>query len=168
MKSGGTLYSNSDNPLIQEFKVFGRLQYQLGVIDGTDALDNDVDYDTDEFRRVYAGASVKFLNYFQLSAQADIVVDNQPRGGDRGIEFAHLWDGYLKFDAKKAFDLGAFDALKIGYGRRDVNMSEEWNMSSKSIKTVERSAISNKIWPADNEFSNPTGFWIEGENGSLA
>ena len=47
-------------------------------------------------------------------------------------------------------------ALQLGYGAREVNMSAEWNVSSKSIKTVERSAISNKIWGYDAEFSNPT------------
>lgn len=165
LKFVGTLYSNSDNPLIQEFKIMGRLQYQLATLDGTDSFDDDVSYDTDEFRRARIGASLKFLDYFQLSANAQVVIDNEPRGGERGIEFAHLWDGSLKFDAKKAFGWDNFDAFKIAYGRREVNMAEEWNTSSKYIKTVERSSIANKIWPSDGGFSNPTGFWFEGAKG---
>ncbi|MCH1504960.1 MAG: OprO/OprP family phosphate-selective porin [Verrucomicrobiales bacterium] len=168
LKSGLKLYSNTDNPLIQEFKLMGRLQYQLATVDGTDSFGDDVGYDTDEFRRVRLGASLKALNHFQVKASSEIVVDNEPRGGDRGFRFNGLWDGYVKLNAKSAFNLEGFDALKIGYGRREVHMTEEWNTSSKLIKTVERSAIANKVWPSDSGFSNPTGFWVEGTNGELS
>jgi hypothetical protein len=78
-----------------------------------------------------------------------------------------MWDLYARFDAGQALGLQSFDALQVGYGAREVNMSAEWNVSSKKIKTVERSAIANKIWPSDTESSNPTGFWVEGANGDL-
>lgn len=170
-KGIGKLYSNPDNPFIQEVKVFSRLQYQWGYVDGR-TIDGGstrkFHYDQDEFRRMYAGGSVKLLQHLLLSGQANYFDDDKARGGDsRGIEFQHMWDLYGKFNLGSAFGLDAFDALQVGYGAREVNMSAEWNVSSKNIKTVERSAISNKIWPFDLEFSNPTGAWLEGKNGEL-
>jgi hypothetical protein len=167
-KGIGKLYSNPEGQFIQELKVFSRLQYQYAYVDGTANGNDDFNYETDEFRRMYAGGSVKFLQHFLLSGQANYFDDDKAKGGDsRGFEFQHMWDLYLKFDAKKAFGLDGFEALQVGYGAREVNVSAEWNVSSKNIKTVERSAISNKIWAYDEEFSNPTGIWVEGQNGKL-
>ncbi len=168
-ETGGTLYSNSEHPLIQEFKIFGRLQYQLSTLDGEDSFGDDVGYDTDEFRRTRFGASMKLLKHLKISAEfEDVVVDNVPRGGDRDLDLAQLWHAYAVLDLKGAFQLSGVDGLKIGYGRREVNVAEEWNVSSKKIRTIERSAIANKIWPHDNLFSNPVGLWLEGEQGLLA
>jgi hypothetical protein len=167
-KGLGKLYSNPENPWIQEVKVFSRLQYQYAYVDGQAGGNDNFSYDSDEFRRMYAGGSVKFLRHFLVSGQANYFDDDKAEGGDsRGFEFQHMWDLYAKFNAGQAFGLQAFDALQIGYGAREVNMSAEWNVSSKKIKTVERSEISNKIWPSDTEFSNPTGVWVEGANGHL-
>ena len=114
LKTGGTLYSNSDNPLIQEFKIFGRLQYQLGILDGDDSLNDSVSYDTDEFRRTRFGASMKFLKYFKVSAEIeDLIRDNEPRGGTRELDVSQLWHGHLTFDMRNALGLDNFDGLKI-------------------------------------------------------
>ena len=169
----GTLFSDKENPYVQEFKVFGRAHYQWAYVDGEAARtgspgQQDFNYNHDEIRRVYLGASGKFFQNLIISGQANIFEDNTPGGGDdRGFEFQHMWDLYAKYDLKNAFDLDGFDALAVGYGAREVNMSNEWNTSSKNIKTVERSAISNKIWAYDGEFSNPTGAWVEGAQNKI-
>ena len=166
-KNIGKLYSNPSNPWIQEFNVVGRFQYQLAYVDGQVNGNRDFSYHTDEVRRFYAGANAKVLKYLKLSGQANIYDDDGPVGGSEGFEFEHMWDLFALVDLKGALGLDGFDALSIGYGAREVNMSNEWNTSSKNIKTVERSAVSNKIWAFDSEFSNPTGAWLEGQNGNL-
>jgi hypothetical protein len=167
-KNIGKLYSNPEQPWIQKVNIFARLQYQYGYVDGQAGGNDDFNYDTDEFRRVYAGGSVNFLRHFLVSGQANIFRDDKPSGGDhRGFEFQNMWDFYVKFDVQQAFGIDVLDALQLGYGGREVNMSAEWNVSSKKIKTVERSALANKIWPNDLEKSNPTGIWVEGEKGNL-
>lgn len=167
-KGIGKLYSDPGNPYIQEVKAFGRFHYQYGYVDGTAGGSDDFHYDTDEIRRFRMGGSVKFLQYFLLSGQAEIFDDEKPSGGNgRGFEFEQVWDLYLKFNVGKAFGLDGFDALQVGYGAKELDVAAEWNTSSKYIKTVERSAIANKIWPSTNTFGHPTGFWLEGANGSL-
>lgn len=163
----GKLYKNSDNPWIQEFTVFGRMHYQLGYVDGTSGGVRDFSYKTDEFRRFRLGAKAKLFNHFTVKGAANIYDDQGPRGGDEGFEFTNMWDLYATYDLKGAWGVDGFDALKFGYGARELHMGYEWLTSSKKIKTVERSAISNKIWPSDTEFSNPTGAWLEGANGKV-
>lgn len=166
----GSLYKN-ENSWLNEVKIFGRLQYQGAYVDGTAGTpggSRDFHYSTDEVRRFYVGGSARMFDILTISGQANIYRDLGPVGGSEGFYFQHMWDLNARFDLKKAFDLDGFDALKFGYGAREVNMSNEWNTSSKNIKTVERSAISNKIWAYDTEFSNPTGAWLEGQNGNLA
>ncbi len=155
----GTLYSNPKNRRIQELKFIGRFHYQYGLVDG-EGGGNEVNYETDEIRRFRAGLTSKFLNYWDLYAESEISDDQRPRGGDLAIRFQHMWQLKLHFDAKKAFDLYRVDGLKFGIGSREINMSYEWVTSSKRIKTVERSAIANKIWAFNSEFANPTGAWV--------
>ena len=162
-KKMGTLHKDADHPYIQEWKVFGRLHAQFGYLDGTGSGDG-VSYDTDEIRRFRFGTSAKFLDYWKVSGEAEIFRDGRPAGGDREFDFKHMWHLNVTLDAKKAFGAEDFDALKFGYGAREINMAHEWNVSSKRIKTVERSAIANKIWAFNSEFANPTGIWVQGKN----
>ena len=155
----GTLYDNPDNPCIQNLKFIGRFHYQYGLVDG-DAQGTEVNYETDELRRFRAGISSDFLNFFDLYAESEISDDQRPRGDDLAIEFQHMWQLKVHFDAKHAFDLKGIDGLQFGAGSREINMSYEWVTSSKRIKTVERSAIANKIWAFNSEFANPTGAWM--------
>ena len=159
---GCRIYLNAENPYVQEFKFIGRLHYQYGVVNGEGA-GNEVDYATDEIRRFRTGVTSKFLDYWDLYAEAEISDDQRPQGADLDIRFKHMWQLKLHFDAKRAFDLDGVDGLKFGVGSREINMSYEWATSSKRIKTVERSAIANKIWAFNSEFANPTGAWITTE-----
>lgn len=158
-KELGTLYSNEEDPLIQELKFIGRFHYQYGLVDGEQG-GNEINYETAELRRFRAGFTTKFLQYWDLYAESEISDDQRPRGADLDIRFQHMWQLKLHVDLKKALDLNNVDGLKLGLGSREINMSYEWVTSSKRIKTVERSAIANKIWAYNSEFANPTGVWL--------
>ena len=164
----GLLYKDENNPLIQKIHLHGRNQYQFGYVDGS-ANGNDFDYDTDEFRRIYGGATLNLLNSLEISGRANYFKDTHPKGGsDREFNFQNMYYLFGRIDVKDTLGVDGFDKLKIGYGARELAVSEEWNESSRRIKTVERSAISNKIWPFDSEYSNPTGIWIESSRNNVS
>ena len=71
----GTLYSNPENPTIQEFRFFGRMHYQYGSLDGS-GPDGDFDYTSAELRRLRAGFGSKFLSIFDLYAEGEFGDDN--------------------------------------------------------------------------------------------
>ena len=162
LRTLSTFYPTPENPLFQDLKFIGRFHYQYGLVDGS-VDEDDLNYETDEMRRFRAGISTKMLDYWDLYAEAEISDDQRPKGGDLGIRFQHMWQLKMHLDVKKAFDLDNVDALQIGIGSREINMSYEWVTSSKRIKTVERSAIANKIWAYGSEFDNPTGVWFTTE-----
>lgn len=155
----GTLYADPTNPYVQKFSVFGRLHYQYGVVTG-ESPEGHFHYDNDELRRLRLGIGSDFLNVFDLYAEAELSDDDRPSGGDFGLRFQQMWQLKLHADLKKAFGLEGIDGLELGIGSREIHMSHEWVTSSKRIKTVERSAIANKIWPFNSDFANPTGAWL--------
>ena len=159
----GTLYKNNDNPYIQEVGIFGRVQYQQAWIDG-DAGGEDFWYNSEgQFRRVRLGAQIKFLNLFTLKSNADMVADTRPSGGDLHLGYANIYEATLTFNAKKAFNISSHDKFNIGYGKAKVALAQEAVTTSKKIKTIERSAIANKVFP-----TNLTGAWIDAKHGKLS
>ncbi|MEO1857371.1 MAG: porin [Rubritalea sp.] len=152
----GTVYKNKENPYIQKVKFFGRAQVQYGYVDGKDSNGDSFNQDFDEFRRLRFGGEVKFLNGFKLKANANFVLDEKPKGGER--EF-----GYQSFDqAKLSYtfkDLFSIKESTITYGRYKVAVGAEQHASSKKIKTVERSALANKLTTG-----RPTGASIDLKN----
>ncbi|RLQ20722.1 hypothetical protein DWB85_16470 [Seongchinamella sediminis] len=140
------------------------MQYQLGYVDGEAGGDSFHSGWQDELRRLYVGAYVNALGFMRIGGQANVARDN---GRDRDIEFQQMWDLTVSADLHKLSNWNRDSQLTVGYGVREVNMSEEWNVSSKKIHTVERSAISNKIWPYDGAFSNPTGAYAQWSKGAL-
>lgn len=163
-KSMGKLYTDAEDPLLQSFYVNGRFQYQAAYVDGK-AGDDHFSYRRDEVRRFYLGTGLQAFEVVELSGQAVLFRDNL---SEREFRFEHMWDLMAKFDVKRAFEWGGIDSFKLGYGSREVRVSEEWNVSSKNIKTIERSAISNKIWPSNRESSNPTGVFVEWAKDNLS
>ena len=129
------------------------------------SAEGDFEYDTGELRRFRSGFSSKFLDVFDLYAEAEFGDDGRPSGGEFDVQFQHAWQLKVHIDAKKAFGIDAFDGFRIGVGSREINMSYEWVTSSKRIKTVERSAIANKIWAFNEDFANPTGAWFIADDG---
>jgi len=158
----GTIYKNSDNPIIQEVGIFGRMQYQQAWIDG-DANGQDFWYDSEgEFRRLRLGARVKFLKYFHLWANADMASDSRSKGGDLDIDYSNLYEAQLLFNAQKAFSISSHSEFTLGYGKSEIKLAEESLTSSKKIKTIERSALANKVMP-----TNLTGAWLNAKTGKF-
>ena len=158
----GKLYKDPDNPYVQSFSLFGRTHWQFGSVNGSDAFGRDIDYKTADFRRFRLGAKASIFNHFGLKAQAELSNDDIPRGGTtRDVRFQQMWDMYVTFDAQAALGIQSLETLTFGYGARETHTSYEWHTSSNKLKTVERSALSNKIWPSNGEFANATGAWMK-------
>lgn len=158
----GIIYQSDSNPYIQELGIFGRFHYQTAWIDGQ-SDGQDFWYDNGgDFRRIRLGARAKFLNYFHLWANTDIVRDTSSSIGGVDWGYQNLYEAQLLFSAQKAFNWNSHSKLNIGYGKSEVKVAYESTRSSKTIKTIERSAISNKI------FSAPmTGAWLDAQTGKL-
>ncbi|MGB0992894.1 MAG: porin [Akkermansiaceae bacterium] len=159
----GTIYKNKENSIIQEVGFFGRLQYQQSWIDG-ESGGNDFWYDSEgEFRRLRIGAYVKFLDLFQLKANADMARDSRPKGGSLHLSYQNLYEAQLTFNAQKAFNIASHSKFTLGFGKSKIKLSSESIASSKKIKTIERSAIANKLLP-----TNLTGFWLDAQTGKIS
>jgi hypothetical protein len=159
------LKSEGREPWLWDLKVFGRLQYQYEVVEGRDMMGNDFDYNTTEVRRFYLGGQARFLRYFQVVGRAVMENDRRPLRQDTEWGYEELWDLAVKTDLKELLGVDHLDALVLGYGKKQINISGEWHTSSKFIKTVERSSIANYVWPRTTGSSNPTGVWLDLEQG---
>ncbi|NWK56415.1 hypothetical protein HW115_12395 [Verrucomicrobiaceae bacterium N1E253] len=158
----GTLYKNKSNPYVQELKIYGRFQWQYAYVDGEGSFEGgtrDFNYDTEEIRRFRVGAKMKFLDYFSVHARANFENDLSPIGGSRDIEYFNLYTSTLDIDLQKAFDLDTLEELEISIGKQKVSNSAEKYISSRYIKTVERSSLSNYVTvPTSTGVSLSTAF----------
>ena len=153
LKNMGKLYS-SDDGLVQEVKIFGRVHYQYNYSDG-ELAGESFSGDRDELRRLRAGMSVKFLDGFSVLGRwnAREPLDDSPTLYDS-------WDE-LYIDYTKSDVLG-FDKASVGYGRYKLLFGGEEHQSSKRIKTIERSGINNRFGSR-----RPTGVNINLEKGDV-
>ncbi len=158
-KNMGKLYKNNNNPFIQQVKVFGRAHIQYANINGENAAGNDISESYDELRRFRAGIQVKAFNGLEIFTSANFTNDQSPRGGDRDIEFTDYDQAYIAYNFGT---LAGIDDLKLSYGRFKIALSAEGQDSSKTIKTVERTAISNKVFT--NRY---TSFLVSGSRGNV-
>jgi len=152
LKNMGKIYS-SDDGLVQQVKVFGRVHYQYNYSDG-ESGDQNFSGDYDELRRLRAGMSVKFLDGFGALGRWNM----RERGLDDKVTAFDSWDE-LYVDYTKSDVLG-FDKASVGYGRYKLLFGGEEHQSSKRIKTIERSAINNRFGSR-----RPTGVNINLEKG---
>lgn len=144
---GKPVYDNPDNPLFQYLKFSGRAQLQYAYVDGEGVDGEDFSEDFEEIRRLRIGGELRMLKYFKLKGGANIISDGKPSGGDRDFGYQSLGSLLLSVDIRKAFGVEAFDKVVLSYGRHKVKVGEEAHESSKKIKTVERSAVANKLYP---------------------
>lgn len=148
----GKLYKSDTNPYIQEFKLGGRAQYQWGYSDGS-VDDQDFNAQGDELRRLRLGAQLKFLQKFTLKGELNL----NDESGFRNNEF-----GYSDVDELKLTyavgDVAGIEGLALTYGRQKFLFSPEVHTSSKEIKTVERSNVSNFFYDS----ARPTGLTVSG------
>ncbi len=159
LKDFGTLYKNKNNPFIQEVKIFGRAHFEYGNVNGEDPAGNDFSSSYEEVRRARVGTKIKAFNGFEFMVRANMIKDNKPKGGDRD------W-GYNDFDeaiiSYKFGDIAGIEDFKLSYGRFKIAVGAEGQQSSKKIKTVERSAIANKVF--NNRY---TGLLASGSRGNV-
>ena len=151
----GTLYKDNKSPYIQEIKVFGRAHYQFSYVDGENNT-QDFSEDGGELRRLRFGTSVKFLNGFKALGRA-----NFEKGGFRSDQLGYnsMDELYLEYGFG---DAAGFEDITIGYGRYKVAFGGEEQTSSKKIKTVERSNISNFFAP-----NRSTGLLVEASHSDI-
>ncbi len=121
------LYSNKDNPFIQEISFTGRAQFEYFNVDSNQG--NDDDWET---RRLRAGLKVKFFEKWLLHAEADFDAQNPD-------PFYHkLTDAYVQYTAS---DLFAFSV-----GKQSVKIGLDGGTSSKELITIDRSNLANNLW----------------------
>ncbi len=157
----GTLYKNADNPILQGFHIGGRFQWQAAYVDGRDANGDDFHDGDGDFRRFRLESKTDFLRFFTAKVNVNLVNDQSFAGGDTDWGYDTFDEALLSFDIGKAFGSGPLDSLKLNYGRHKFVISEEARMSSKEIITIERSAISNKVYGS----ARPTGVTIDAAKG---
>ncbi|MES2922919.1 MAG: porin [Verrucomicrobiota bacterium] len=157
----GMLYKNKENPYLQEFQIEGRLQFQMAHLEGEDVNGSDYSSEFNEFRRFRLGAKAKFLQYFGAKVSFDLVSDDRiaprPNAG-LGWGYEQFDEAFLSFDLGKALGDTAFDTLMVNYGRQKYKFGQEARTSSNELLTVERSAISNKVYGS----ARPTGLSVDG------
>ena len=166
----GLLHEDPNHPFIQEFSLNGRIHWQFAHVIGESETHggsrNSFDYSNrGEMRRLYFGPSIRFLDVFSIKAEANWVLDEQPRGGNRDYGYQSLFEGYLTLDLKKLLDLQSVDALTIGYGLLEMKFTEEHMTSSKDLMTVERTMLDSWLLPGVPSPANPTGVWLEWKQG---
>lgn len=159
----GIIYKSSDNPLIQEIQIEGRIQYQYAHVDGENIAGADWDEDYDEVRRARLGLKAKFLQYFGLKYQVNLVSDKRPEGKDLDWGYDDIDEAYLSFNLGKALGDTGFDDLSLVYGRQKFVFGTESHTSSTKLLTIERSALANKVYGS----FRPTGLTLEGARGPL-
>jgi hypothetical protein len=162
----GIIYTNKENPFIQELQIEGRFQYQAAYLDGSDVRGNDFSESHDEYRRFRLGAKGKFLQYFGFKYQVNLVNDgrNSSGGGDLDWGYQDIDEAYLSFNLGKALGETGFDELSLIYGRQKYVFGTEAHTSSTKLLTIERSALANKVYGS----YRPTGLTLAGATGPLS
>ncbi|MDJ0789302.1 MAG: porin [Myxococcota bacterium] len=157
---GTTLYENEDSWFLNSFKFVGRLQFQTAWIEGSDADDKDFSEGFTDFRRARFGGRVGFGRFFKVKANINLVADLRQVGGNTDWGYQTFDELIGSFDARKAFGWEGVDKLSFHYGRKKMLVGHEVHVSSKRIKTVERSGIANRAFP-----TRMTGAWLQAAKG---
>jgi len=167
----GNLYSNPENPWIQDITFNTRFHWQYAMVDGfsdnrTTGERNQFSYrNRGEVRRLYFGPTIKFLDAFTLKAEANMAKDDKFRGLDRDWGYDSMFEFWISADLKKLIDPPFLDALTLSYGKYEQKYTEEHMTSSRDIYTAERSMLDTWILPGVPIPSNPTGIWFDAKKG---
>ncbi|HEY8991543.1 MAG TPA: hypothetical protein VIM46_06175 [Luteolibacter sp.] len=158
----GTLYKDATNPWISELQISGRFHYNAAYVDGQGADGKDWNEAYSEVRRFRLGGKISFLEYFTLKGAVNLVDDQRSNGSavkeaqDLNWGYEDVDEATLSFNAKKAFGIEDVDGLNLIYGRFKWHGGLEARTSSNDLLTVERSALSNKLYDS----ARPTGFAV--------
>ncbi len=158
--SAFTLYKDENNPILQEFSLQGRLQVQYADGDSNGHFDIE-DYkekggkdenvwgDHIEARRARFGFKSKWFQNWKFEGQIDVDSDGLDGEGGHTL-YEDLYDLYLTYAPS--------DALNVSVGKTKVKFTREQEISSKEILTIERSLLSNTLYPGEL-----TGMWVNGK-----
>ena len=122
-----TLYSNKDNPVLQDLRFTGRLHADLYGVDADQGDASDAD-----MRRLRMGFKATMFKDFTLHAEMDADVE------DPNPFYIRLTDAYIAWEPDDVFN------LKIG--KQSLPFTYDGRTSSKLLLTIDRSAIGNNIW----------------------
>jgi phosphate-selective porin OprO/OprP len=158
--SAFTLYKDDSNPILQEFSLQGRLQVQSIYGESNDDSFNTSDYkdagndenvwgNDIEARRARFGFKSKWFQSWKFEGQINVDNDGQDNSGDNTF-YKDIYDLFVTYAPS--------DALNISAGKTKVKFSREQEISSKEILTMERSLISNTLFPGEL-----TGAWVSGK-----
>ena len=150
-----------ENPVVQSLAFDGRYHWQAAYVDGEGTNGQDFSEDYTDVRRFRLGAKIGFFNYFSYKGVVNLVEDQRFNGGDLEYDYIDFDESYFTFDALKAFSLTGLDALTFNYGRIKWHGGLEARTSSNALLTVERSAISNKLYQS----ARPTGLFVNAVKG---
>jgi hypothetical protein len=159
----GTVYKNPGNPWLSEVQFFGRYHWQAAYIDGEGTNDRDFSETYTDARRFRIGAKIAFLNYFTYKGAVNLVEDQRFNGEKLTYGYQDFDESVLTFDVQRAFNISALDALTLNYGRIKWHGGLEARTSSNELLTVERSAISNKLYGSHR----PTGLYVNAVKGPV-
>lgn len=151
------LHKDGAHPLLREFRLVGRYQYQAAHLDGRDVDGNDFHEAHDEHRRFRFGARAKFAGHLSSTAVVNLVDDGRRNRRDLDWGYDSFDEASVSFDLAGAFGGGPLDSLQLTFGRTKFELSHEARMSSNRIRTIERSTISNKVYAG----ARPTGFSLD-------
>lgn len=159
----GTLHRAPDHPVLSEFRLFGRFQWQAAYLDGEDVNGYEFGDSYTDVRRFRLGAAAEFLRFFSLKTNVNLADDSRhdAGGGDLDWGYQDFDESYAGFDLREAFSIGAVDSLELVYGRTKFELGSEARESSKEIMAVERSAIANKVYGS----YRPTTLALSGSRG---
>jgi phosphate-selective porin OprO/OprP len=161
--SGFTLHKDDDNQILQEFSLQGRLQVQSIFGESDDDSFNTSDYKANpapnndetvwgndiEARRARIGFKSKWFRNWKFDGLINVDVDGMDNAGD---------DTFYKDIYELFVSYAPSDALNVSVGKTKVRFTREQEISSNQILTIERSLISNTLFPGEL-----TGIWTNGK-----
>ncbi len=124
------LYSQDENPLLQELSLSGRFQLDYAWIPRAD-------FDTSNVRRLRLGGKARVFESLTVHIEADLAQDDDPN-------FDRLTDGYIAWTRDRAFELTM--------GKQSAPFTMDGSTSSSRLLTMDRSNLANNIWFTEEYF----------------
>jgi len=158
--SAFTLHKDEDNQILQEFNLQGRLQLQsiYGESDGDsfntsdykDAGNDETVWGDDiEARRARFGFKSKWFQNWKFDGLINVDVDGMDNTGSDTL-YKDIYELFVTYAPSDAFNISA--------GKTKVRFTREQETSSNNILTIERSLLSNTLFPGEL-----TGIWTSGK-----
>lgn len=147
----GTIFDNSNYPLIQSLVIYGNPQYQYAYVNGTDMNGERFSGDQSELRRFKLGARAHLLKYFTARMSFDMLEDSKAKVGDnsRSSDYS-LSTTDLIFDAQDAFNWECYDQFQLRLGYFKVPSNAGRSTSSNSMRAIERAYLTDYSSPTDS------------------